>query len=130
MSIHRKILIADDDAFFLREASLHMAGRGYAVIPVGDGYQALEYALRERPDLLVLDVHMPCGDGFSVHERVIRHPELALAPVIFMTHDRSHAVAVEAARHHASTILYKPFELDELVAAVTRHLPDEQADAA
>lgn len=124
----KTILIAEDDTDFRRAVGRFLQQQGYHMITAEDGYQAVEFALRERPDLLLLDVHMPAGDGFGVHERLMRHPELELTPVIYMTHDPSHQVEVDAERDGAITLLHKPFEFEELLKVV--HQAVGVADAA
>lgn len=114
----KKILVAEDDKAFRLEIGKFLRSQGYEVICVSDGYQAVEFTLREDPDLLVLDVHMPAGDGFSVHERVQKHPELTVTPVIYMTHDPTHEIEEVARRDGALTLLHKPFDLDALLAAI------------
>ena len=124
-----KILIADDDTDVLREVGIFLRKQGFEVVCAEDGYQALEMAVRETPDLLVLDVHMPAGDGFSVQERVARHAELALSPVIYMTRDPS--IEIESGRSHGGfTVLHKPLELEHLLDAVEAALRSAGADAA
>jgi CheY-like chemotaxis protein len=125
-----KILLAEDEADFRQKVGKVLAERGYRVVCVEDGYQALEFALREQPDLLLLDVHMPAGDGFSVHERVQLHPELAIKPVIYMTHDPSREIEAVAAEHGAFRLLHKPFELAELVETIDDALSQGRATAA
>ena len=117
-----KILVAEDDQAFRHEVGVFLRQNGFEVVCVEDGYQAVEFALREEPDLLLLDVHMPAGDGFSVHERLQRHPHLALCPVIYMTHDPSERIEQIAAADGAYTLFHKPFALDDLVDAVIHAL--------
>ncbi len=124
------ILVAEDDETFRRDVGRFLQKQGYGVICVEDGYQAVEFSLKDTPDLLLLDVHMPGGDGFSVHERLAKHPELALTPVIYMTHDPSREIEVAAEKDGAVTLLHKPFELDELLGVIRQALGTPAADAA
>ncbi|MHC4429929.1 MAG: response regulator [Planctomycetota bacterium] len=126
----RKILIAEDDAQFRKEVGDFIRRNGFAVVCVEDGYQAVDFALREMPDLLVLDIHMPAGDGFSVHQRLQRHPDLAVTPVIYMTHDPSTNIEEFARRDGAYTLLHKPFDLNDLLASIRKALGETTADAA
>ncbi|NNM27239.1 MAG: response regulator, partial [Phycisphaerales bacterium] len=107
-----------------------LSKHGYCPICVEDGYQALDFAIRERPDLLLLDVHMPAGDGFGVHERVVKHPELTAKPVIFMTHDPSPEVERIAEEHGAIALMHKPFDLVDLLAKIKSALDHGVAEAA
>jgi two-component system response regulator ResD len=117
-----KILVAEDDDQLRHDLGVFLQKHGFAVICVEDGYQALDYAVRETPDLLLLDVHMPAGDGFSVHERVARHAELALKPVIYMTRDPSVKIEIDAHRHGGFSLLHKPFEFEDLLETVNAAL--------
>ncbi len=65
-----RILIVDDDADLLESLSLRLSHEGFDVSVAADGYEGLERARREAPDLLILDIHMPAGDGFSIQERL------------------------------------------------------------
>ena len=124
------ILIAEDDADFRKRVGAFLKAQGYRVVSVEDGYQALDFAVREEPDLLLLDVHMPAGDGFSVHDRVAKHPELAAVPVIFMTHDHSKDVDDTADAHGGFALLYKPFEMEYLLQVVHAVFRPFESEAA
>jgi two-component system KDP operon response regulator KdpE len=124
------ILLAEDDETLRHEVGKFLEGHGYRLICAEDGSQAFEYALKDRPDLLILDVHMPAGDGFSVLDRVQHHPELALTPVIFMTRDPSTEIVADALDHDAVALLHKPFEMSDLLAFVRATLRSGGAEAA
>ena len=130
MTMHRKILIAADDAAFLREAALALTGRGYAIIPVGDADGALAFARRERVDLLVIDAHMGCAAGCAILDAVVADPALASTPTIFLTRDRTGAAVASVARHNDAAVLYQPMDMADLVTAVTRSMPDAEGRAA
>lgn len=124
------ILVAEDDEDLRLEVGRFLRKHGYGVICVEDCYQAVEFAVKDEPDLLVLDVHMPAGDGFTVHERIQRHPELALTPVIYMTREPSREIEVVAEKDGAFALLHKPFEMQELLRKVEAALRSSSADAA
>ena len=77
----KTILIADDDLSLLEALKIRFQSEGFEVITSQDAYQALAIAQRDHPDLLLLDVNMPAGNGFSVHERLARMERLAGTPV-------------------------------------------------
>lgn len=124
-----KILIAEDDPVFRHELGVFFRQHGFAAVCVEDGCQALEFAVRENPDLFLLDVHMPAGDGFSVAERLQRLPELALKPVFFMSHDSSRKVEFELKRHHATAFFRKPIVLHEMLGTIREVLSDSAKTA-
>jgi DNA-binding response OmpR family regulator len=125
-----KILVAEDEAPFRRQVGQMLTQHGFEVISVEDGYQALDFAVHAKPDLMLLDVHMPAGDGFSVHDRVQLHPELATRPVIYMTHDPTQEIEAVAAEHGAFKLLHKPFEMSTLLETINAALVGRTADAA
>ena len=114
----RRVLVADDDTRLLKALSVRLKNEGVETILCTDAYQALEKARRERPDLLVLDVRMPAGNGFSVKERLTRVPELAAVPAIFITGLDPKLTDQIAEEHHAYEVLHKPFSSDEFIATV------------
>jgi two-component system response regulator FlrC len=123
MSESRPVLVVEDDPA-LREAltdTLEIAG--YNVISTGNAEQALAWLDKNKPDstpgLVLTDVQMPGMDGHALLRTLkVRHPEL---PVILMTAYGQIERAVQAMRDGAIDYLPKPFEPDNLLAAVARH---------
>ncbi len=131
------ILVADDNREireFLEQAVLTPAG--YNVRSVGDGMSALTLARELRPDLVISDLQMPGLQGLELIRRL--RQDRPTLPVILMTSEGSEPVAVEALRAGAADYLAKPFEAEQLLAAVGRSLAEgrrwraleqDQADA-
>ena len=124
------ILVADDQAALTLAIQTRLTAEGYRVNTCGDGYQALAVARKEHPDLLILDVHMPAGSGFSVLERVRTIPEIANMPVILITGDYSMETMQGAEQHGIEYLLQKPFTTQELLAYVRAVLNKEQMQAS
>lgn len=115
MMRRRRILVADDDRPTCDAVRLRLESAGFEVLCAEDGYQVLATARREQPDLLVLDVGMPAGDGFSVHERLRHLPELASIPIIYMTGESSDTIDRRAIEKGARCVLHKPFRGIDLI---------------
>jgi DNA-binding response OmpR family regulator len=113
-----KVLIADDDKALLTSLSVRLQAAGYEVLCVEDAYQAVEQARKGWPDVMVLDINMPAGDGFSVQERVDHMPHLHGIPVIYLTGERSIRAAKMAKAQHAFSLMLKPFDTTELLATI------------
>lgn len=111
-----KVLIADDDAKFLGMLKLQLKAAGYDVATAQDSYLALQSARRSTPDIILLDVNMPAGDGFSVRGRLQRIATTARIPVIFLTGEQSARIRKHSREFGASAVVHKPFELEELLA--------------
>lgn len=129
MNRPKKILIADDNVGFLRALKMRLEASGFEVIQVQDGYQALECCRRYQPDLLLLDVNMPAGSGFSVHDRINRSPDLANVPVIYLTGDARESVDTKADLLGAAAVIRKPVAADEIVRMVWSVLDARSGDA-
>ena len=112
------ILVADDDVGLLSVITTRLEHDGYRVVTCRDGYQTIAAARRELPDLLILDINMPAGNGFSVHERINAIEELRTTPVMYMTGRDSQEVYDKADSMGAIAVLQKPFDGSFVVQAV------------
>lgn len=117
----RKILIAEDDRSFLQAMAIRFGSEGLEVVTASDAYQALDRARNDRPDVIVLDVNIPAGNGFSVHERLLSMG-LVSTPVIYVTGERSARVATFSQKLGAFAVIYKPCDADQLMAVVRQAL--------
>jgi DNA-binding response OmpR family regulator len=118
----KRILIADDDDAILAAIRTRLEAEGFEVLTAQDGYQALAMARTARPDLLVLDINMPAGSGFSVHERLAKIDGMADTPIIFITGETADTIRHEAIAHGVTSVIHKPFQRDELVEAARASL--------
>jgi two-component system KDP operon response regulator KdpE len=123
-----KILIADDEPAMVASLGIRLRAEGFDVVVAHDGYQAVALARTAWPDLLILDINMPAGDGFSVHERVWKMVHLRRTPVIYMTGDASRQLSETAHKLGATSLLRKPFHASELLQLVNETLHRETSD--
>lgn len=80
-----KILVVDDEPDVLEFISTVLRDNGATVFEARDGHEAIEVALREKPDLMTLDLQMPNKDGGQVFEEMRRHEELSKIAVCIIT---------------------------------------------
>jgi two-component system cell cycle response regulator len=118
----RTILIAEDSRVMRAILREPLRGHGYRVLEAADGEQALACCVRERPDVVLLDVEMPVMDGHQVLARIKQQPELADVPVVFLTARATTEDVVQGLRLGAHDYLRKPFEASELLARVSAAL--------
>src|ERR1700724_2155656 len=81
----KTILIVDDDRHILMGLTARMKSEGYRVVATTDAISAMTAACKESPDLVVLDLGLPAGDGFVVLERMRAIANLAAVPVIVLS---------------------------------------------
>ena len=80
-----RVLLVDDEPAMRAVCRLNLELEGFDVLEAAEGREALALALRERPDLVLLDVMMPSMDGFDVARRLQSNPATSRIPVVFMT---------------------------------------------
>jgi DNA-binding response OmpR family regulator len=81
----KKILIVDDDPHLLLGLSAKLKANGYKVMCATDALAAITVARKEAPDLVILDLGLPAGDGFLVLERMRSLADLVATPVIVLS---------------------------------------------
>ena len=121
------ILIAEDDARMMKLVRRTLELEGYRAITAPDGRQALDLALNQAFDLLVLDVMMPEMDGFTVAQRV---RAVSAVPILMLTARAAEADIVHGLDSGADDYLLKPFGADELTARVRALLRRTRQPAA
>ncbi len=118
MTKPRKILIVEDDADLRRGLQIRLKSNGYTIAIAADAVAAIATAQRERPDLVLLDLGLPAGDGFLVMERLQAMLPLADVPVIVLTGRAPEGNLERARQLGAKAFLQKPVDNDMLAAAV------------
>ena len=116
MSSHERVLIIEDELPMRRALEDCLAVEGYRVITADNGTSGLERAVKEQPDLVLLDVMMPKLDGFSLCAE-LRRLERRM-PVLMLTAKGFVADRVRGLDAGADDYLVKPFSTDELLARV------------
>ena len=80
-----KILIVDDDPELRMALKLRLRANHYETVSASDGYSAIALAQKERPNLIILDLGLPAGNGFIVLKRLQESDTLSHIPVIVLT---------------------------------------------
>jgi two-component system cell cycle response regulator len=80
-----KILLIDDQPFFITMLRNVLEQQGYQVITAGAGPEGLDRARKDKPDVILLDIEMPGMNGFQVCEKLKQDPALKGIPVVILT---------------------------------------------
>ncbi len=125
-----KVLIVEDDDDLRRGLTLRLHANGYEIVQAQDGIAAISVARHERPDLVLLDLGLPGGDGITVLERYANLPALSGIPVVVLT-GRDPRTAEPAARmFHVAAFLQKPADNKDLIEAIETALRGETTPPA
>ncbi|MGZ8877852.1 MAG: HD domain-containing phosphohydrolase [Candidatus Aminicenantales bacterium] len=116
------ILVVDDTPANLQLLASVLKERGYKTRPVPNGLLALQAALSEPPDLILLDINMPEMNGFEVCQSLKADEKLRDIPVIFISALNEVLDKVKAFAVGGVDYITKPFQFDEVQARVDTHL--------
>jgi DNA-binding response OmpR family regulator len=115
----KKILIVEDEILQLTTVAKRLKSAGFEVIGARDGMGAISTARKEQPDLILLDLGLPAGDGFVVMQRLQSLLSTATIPIVVVS-SREPAVGEEASkRAGAIAYLRKPVDFEKLLKIIT-----------
>jgi two-component system, OmpR family, alkaline phosphatase synthesis response regulator PhoP len=124
MGQKKKILIVDDERDIVKALMIRLQRAGYDVVTAFDGAQGVFMAHKEKPDLIILDIRMPAGNGFSVAQRLKRSMHTFTIPVIFLTGSPEKNAEKKAMALGARFYIKKPYDPEELLDAIKRALEE------
>lgn len=81
----KKIMLVEDDKDTIRAMGVRLKSQGYNLVVATDAISAISTARKEKPDLIVLDLGLPGGDGFVVMQRLKSNYDLMLVPIIVVS---------------------------------------------
>jgi two-component system KDP operon response regulator KdpE len=113
------ILVVDDEPQIRRVLRSTLSSKGYAIVEARNGQEALEKLRAERPDLILLDVHMPVLDGLEACREIRASSRV---PVIMLTVRGAEKDKVCALDAGADDYVVKPFGIQELLARIRAQL--------
>ncbi len=119
----QKILVVDDDPDLVRALRLRLRANNYDITTASDGYTAIATAQKERPDLIVLDLGLPAGDGFVVLDRLQNSDVLSGVPVIVLSARDPQGNEERALKAGAAAFFQKPADNEELLNVIRVSLP-------
>jgi len=126
--VKEKILIVEDDKDIIKILEYNLKKEGFRVLDARDGEDALDLAVREHPDLIILDLMLPGVDGLEVCKSLKKEGKTSLIPVIMLTAKGQESDKVIGLELGADDYITKPFSPRELIArikAVLRRATDK-----
>jgi DNA-binding response OmpR family regulator len=114
----KKILVVDDDPDVRLGLQVRLAANNFQLFFAADGVTSIAEARKNTPDLIILDLGLPAGDGFSVLERLKVNERLSSIPVIVLSGRDRVGNWDRAIKAGAKTFLQKPVPNDKLLAVI------------
>jgi len=115
----KKILVVDDDSVMRLGYQMLLKTEGYETFFAGDAMSAMSEARKCQPDLIILDMGLPAGDGVVVMQRLKANIHLALVPVIVVSANATNKDRALVAG--AKAFLPKPWKDEELLATIRQY---------
>ncbi|MDM8557810.1 response regulator [Candidatus Parabeggiatoa sp. HSG14] len=117
-----KILIVDDEPNNLDVLRNCLRDAGFKVIAAKDGKDAIKRITHIKPDIILLDIIMPGMDGFETCSRLKQNEVTKDTPIIFITAKTESVDKVKGLEIGAVDYIIKPFQLEEVIARINKHL--------
>ena|SRR3984893_1432384 len=119
---NKKILIVEDDPDVRKGMHVRLQASNYDTFFAADAISGMAEARKHQPDVILLDLGLPGGDGFTVMERFKANPHLAVIPIIIVSARTGHDNRVRAMKAGAKAFLEKPVDNAELLAVIRQAL--------
>jgi DNA-binding response OmpR family regulator len=127
MSDKKHILIVDDDPDQRLGLHIRLKANNFSTSFAADAMTSIVEARKQAPDLIILDLGLPAGDGFVVMDRLKNITQLALVPVIVLSARSPEPNRQRALQAGAKAYLRKPVDNDELLAVIQLALGASEA---
>jgi DNA-binding response OmpR family regulator len=119
---NKKILVVDDDPDVCQGMNIRLKANHYDTFFAGDAIFSITEAQKNKPDLIILDLGLPAGDGFVVMERLKSFPALAVIPIIVVSAREVLANKERALKAGAKAFLQKHVDNAELLKVIWQAL--------
>lgn len=125
-----KVMVIDDSKTIRRTAETLLEKTGCTVVTAEDGFDALSRIVREKPDLIFIDVMMPRLDGYETCSIIRSNGDYAETPIVMLSSKSSFCDKARGDVVGANAYLTKPFSRDELLDAIAKFAGQDARSAA
>jgi twitching motility two-component system response regulator PilG len=122
-----KVMVIDDSNTIRKTAETLLKRAGYIVVTAADGFEAMSVVTDQHPDIIFIDIMMPRLDGYQTCALIKNNKQFGSTPVIMLSSkdglfDRARGKLVGSEQH-----IHKPFTQDDLVNAINKYVPQDEA---
>ena len=120
--MNKVILVADDSPSIRKFVSFALTMKGYKIISVSDGMEALEKLPKEKVNLVITDLNMPNLDGFELIKAIRGNDDLKEIPIIILSSLGGSEEVQKGMEYGANSYLIKPFDPKRIAYEVSKYL--------
>ncbi len=114
----KKILIIEDEFDIAKVLALRLKNAGYEIMFAKDAVQGIEFVHKTNPDLVILDLMLPAGNGLAVLESMRKSTYHCFTPVVVLTGSKDEKIKQKAIEEGVDVFLEKPYEPNTLLESV------------
>ncbi len=114
----KKILIVEDEVDIVKVLTKRLTEQDLEVVVANEGYQGIALAHQEKPDLIILDLMLPTGDGMSVLKNLQLSQQTELIPIMVLTGKKDEEYKQKILGEGIKAYLEKPYDPDQLITIV------------
>jgi CheY-like chemotaxis protein len=129
MGSRKKVLIAEDYADIRMMTRIMVEAIGFEAIEASDGYEAIEQARKNKPDVVLMDIAMPLLNGITAATMIHQMEDLSDVPIIAVTAYGKEYVE-QASEYGFDAVIEKPVDIDDLKLVIEERLGSKSARAA
>jgi len=130
MKMGKKILVIDDEPLVVEILKIMLEMKNYEIITASCGIEGIERAMREKPDLILLDILMPGLDGYQVCRKLKEDRKTERIPIIMLTALGQSAEREKGYSSGAYGYIFKPFDDEELLKSIEKALKYKMVDSS
>ena len=123
-----KILIVEDNPVHMRLIEMTLRAKDYTLLKAASGEEALEVAARDKPDLVIMDIHLPKMNGFEVTRKLRENPAFSHTPIIAITANVMKEDRERVIESGGDAYTTKPINTRELPEVIAEMLSQRQKD--
>ncbi|MCD4780549.1 MAG: response regulator [Candidatus Omnitrophica bacterium] len=120
----KKILIIEDDKGLMKMLLSLLTDQGYDVVQAFDAMKGVQLAHKEKPDLILLDIMLPAGDGETVISRVRESVLMSAIPIVVISAIQDEDRKMAILDLDVKAFIHKPFDKDVLLDTIKQHIGD------
>src|SRR5689334_3667238 len=127
VDVNKQVLVVEDEADLRKMMKILLEIHGFDVIEAADGYEAVEKAVEEKPDLILMDIAMPVMDGIDSTRTIRQHAELKGVPIVAVT-AYGDFYSQRARIAGCDDVLQKPLDFAQLKPIVERYMANQSGE--